>query len=87
MGNDRRKNVIYQYKESHQKKPDALKEKKELLEAITKLIADWIKAFPKDNGSVNLLNKLYKRIDFDGVSTNSKNLFNTFFNKYKQKIK
>jgi hypothetical protein len=85
MGNDRRKNIKDRYENRTQK--DTFKEKTAFLEAITKLIADWIKTFPNDNGSVNLLNKLYKRVEFDGVSTTTKNNFNDFLNKYNKKTK
>lgn len=87
MGNDTRKNNIQQNKESMRKTKGSINEKLDFLSAITKLITDWSKAFPNDTGSIKLLNKLYKRIDFDGVSLSSKKQFDDFLNKYHQKIK
>ena len=85
MGNDRRQNIIRQFKESRKETSTAVKEKQDLLDAIEKLIQNWGKTFPNDSGTINLLNKLLKNVKFNGVSSTTKNQFNNFLDKYNEK--
>ncbi|MFA7188241.1 MAG: hypothetical protein WC137_02085 [Alphaproteobacteria bacterium] len=85
MGNDRRQNIIRQFKESKKETPTAVKEKQDFLDAIEKLIQNWVKTFPNDSRTINLLNKLLKNVKFNGVSSTTKNQFNNFLDKYNEK--
>lgn len=85
MGNDRRQNIIRQFKESRKKTSTAVKEKQDLLDAIEKLIQNWVKTFPNDSGTINLLNKLLKNVKFNGVSSTVKKQFNNLLDKYNEK--
>ena len=87
MGNDRRKLILDRFKESNHKSPVLAKEKQEFLDAIKKLMIDWAKTFPNDNGTYQLLKKLYKTIEMSGVSKVAKDRFNTYLTKFNQKTK
>jgi hypothetical protein len=87
MGNRKRETIRNYFKEINRKNPVLTKEKQEFLATIEKLMIDWAKTFPKDNGTYQVLKKLYKTVEMSGVSKAAKDRFNTYLTKFNQKTK
>lgn len=87
MGNDKRKYDLNISNERNRKKTDSVKKEQEFLDELKKLITDWAKNFPNDTGTNQTLQKLFKKVEFEGVSKDSENKLSKFQSKFRQKVR